>query len=252
MTTFTHTPINITLPGKWTTYVNDLQGFVQTLKVHHWSKGLVPFELYDFQKRYLEHLDSNRFVIASKFRQGGFTTATAMYALWLCMYRLDQRIFFMCKYGREAIRVSEIVNTAIKNMDIHMRPILSKNNDHQKIFTNTNSRIFFGNWQAACGHALTHVIMDEAAFMDNAEQCWRATFPCIAIGGNAIVLSTQNGLGTWFAKVRQDALEGKNSFSVFQSHYKEHPEYNNEELVRQLRSNMGEKGWLREMEQMLI
>ena len=44
------------------------------VKVTHPVRGLVPFKLYPFQHRILNHLEDNRFNILRKFRQAGCTT----------------------------------------------------------------------------------------------------------------------------------------------------------------------------------
>src|SRR4051812_2265787 len=94
----------------------DFTHFLRTyIKIIHPKRGMIPFEVYDYQKRLFEHYETNRFSILTKFRQGGFTTTTLLYALWLCMFRLDQRILFVTKSDREAWEAKlQIIDKALK------------------------------------------------------------------------------------------------------------------------------------------
>ena len=111
------------------------------VKVINYHKGLVPLELYDYQKNFIKKIAIHRFLIAKKFRQGGFSTICAAYAAWLCMFKEQQAIMFFSKTDREAVAVGDIVNGIISNLPDWLKPELGKNNSHYKEFTKTKSRL---------------------------------------------------------------------------------------------------------------
>ena len=52
------------------------------VKIVHLDKGLIPFELYDFQEDIVEKVHNNRFVIAKLPRQSGKSTTVISYILY--------------------------------------------------------------------------------------------------------------------------------------------------------------------------
>jgi len=227
---------------------DDFTYFAKTyIKITHPKRGLIPFEIHDYQKKLVKTYEDQRFVIAKKFRQGGITTLTVMWLLWKCMFASEQRIFFACKTNHEAIHVGKLITLAIDNMPEWLKPRLTVNNQHEKKFAMTNSQIYFGVFHAARSKALTHLVVDEAAFISNMEEHWKAMYPTLSVGGRAIILSTVNGFGNWFANTWFAAEEGKNQFYTVQIDYFEHPDYNNQAWVDAMKKNLGELGWRQEV-----
>jgi hypothetical protein len=230
------------------TCAKDFPHFVrQWVKIVHPVRGLIPFEVYGYQERLWKHYETNRFSILTKFRQGGFTTMTLLYAMWRCMFRLDQRILFLSKTDREAVYAKRILDRALQHLPDWLQPEVGKNNNHQIQFTYTNSDMAFLTPIASRGRGCSLLIIDEPAFIPNMEQHWKAMYPCIACGGNVIAVGTPNGLANWFQETYHAAQQGKNAFSVFFADYTEHPDYNNADWVKQVRENLGEAGWQQEI-----
>jgi hypothetical protein len=217
------------------------------VKITHPKKGLLPFILYKYQKRVVEDYEKNRFCILSKFRQGGLTTVTVIWSLWRCLFKLDETIMVLSKSDREAIAAGEIVKRALEELPLWMKPEMAKNNDHQKLFSDTGCKLFFYTPEAARGRSITYLILDEAAFIPQMEKHWKAMFPTISTGGHCICVSTVNGVGNWYYDIFQGAKKGQNDFHIIELDYWEHPEYNDEKWVRETRAQLGEKGWMQEV-----
>lgn len=67
--------------------------FIQKyMKIVHVDRGLVPFDLYDFQKTLLKSYIDNRFTIAKLPRQVGKSTVTIAYILWTVLFGPMQNI----------------------------------------------------------------------------------------------------------------------------------------------------------------
>lgn len=217
------------------------------VKIAHPKRGLIPFILYRYQRRVIQEYENHRFTILSKFRQGGLTTVTVIWSLWRCLFKLDETIMVLSKSDREAIAAGEIVKRAIQELPNWMKPEMEKNNDHQKIFSDTGCKLFFYTPEAARGRSITYLILDEAAFIPQMEKHWKAMFPTISTGGHCICVSTVNGVGNWYYDIFKGSEKGENDFHIIELDYWEHPDYDDEDWVRLTRAQLGEKGWQQEV-----
>src|SRR3990167_3971353 len=88
----------------------DFKYFAETyVKITHPKRGLVPFNLYQYQERVINDYNTFKHNIIRKFRQGGLTTLTVIWAMWRCMFKLDQKIMVLSKSDREATGAGKIV-----------------------------------------------------------------------------------------------------------------------------------------------
>lgn len=220
------------------------------VKIAHPIRGLLPFVLYDYQRKVVQEYENFRFNILSKFRQGGLTTLTVNWALWRCLFKLDETIMVLSKSDREAIAAGEVVKRALIELPNWMKPEMDKNNDHQKLFVETGCKLFFYTPEAARGKSITYLVLDEAAFIPQMEKHWKSMFPTISTGGHCICISTVNGVGNWYYDAFMGAKKGEgfgSEFHIIELDYWENPEYNDPDWVKATRAQLGEKGWQQEV-----
>lgn len=217
------------------------------VKITHPMHGLIPFIMYQYQHRVIEEYEDHRFNILRKFRQGGLTTVSVLWALWRCLFRTDQQIMVMSKTDREAIAAGEVAKKAMQYIPDWMQPQMGKSNEHEKQFIDTGSTLWFYTPEAARGKSITLLIIDEAAFIADMEKHWKAMYPVISTGGACCVVSTVNGIGNWYEEIYHGAEADENPFNIINLHYTEHPEYNDPKWVRDTKANLGDKGWKQEV-----
>lgn len=217
------------------------------VRIEHPLRGLIPFKLYDFQKRYVELIESKRFLINKKFRQGGFSTVNAVWLLWLSMFKLDKRSMIATKTDRMACEHSWIIRSVIKWLPEWLQPKLDKENDHEIHFEETNCSIYFFAFEASKARALDYLFVDEAAFIKDMDQHWKCMFPTLSCGGNCVVTSTPNGNKGWFHDVYMGSVNGENDFHAVHWNFEEHPDYNNDDWIKNMKANLGDKGWRNEV-----
>ena len=239
------------------------------VKVTHPVRGLVPFQLYPFQKRIVGELENNRFNILRKFRQAGCTTIASAYALWLSVFKRDQSIIILSKGDTEATEVLDRIKVMYEELPAFMQPGITEDNKHT-LKLNNRSIIKSRPSGKQSGRSLagSFLIIDEAAFVESIDTIWAAVYPIISTGGRAFILSTVNGLGNWFYETYSKAVAGANSFNAIDIRWKEHPEYFKqsnfshmyEEMLKRnppfhiedwekvTKSNMPRKQWLQEYE----
>jgi hypothetical protein len=218
------------------------------VKISHPTRGLINFILHPYQKRYAKALQDNRYLIAKKFRQGGFTTLTQVYFLWLAMFKLDQRIMTISKTDRECCYMSDIVRRIIDQFPEWLQPKLGKNNDHTIEFEDTGCKMHFCTPEPAKGKKTDYILFDEAAFWANADRYWKAYWPMISCGGRAYIVSTTNGTkDNWFYDTYTAAEKLENSFKIFHCSYLEHPDYADENWAANTKLALGGRGWRQEV-----
>jgi len=237
------------------------------IKVIHPVRGLVPFDLYPFQKKILTDLQGNRFNILRKFRQAGCTTIASGWALWTVVFQKHKTAVILSKGDAESTEVLERIKLMYEELPTWMKPGIAEDNKHTMRLENGSlikSRA--SGKQAGRSLAGSILIIDEAAFIDNIDTIWAAVYPIISTGGKAFVLSTVNGVGNWYHSTYLKAVAGESSFNAIDIKWQEHPEYhrnpgyehlyaemekngvNVDDWVATTKSNMPVKQWLQEYE----
>lgn len=224
---------------------NDIIGYIENLKIIN-RFGLVDFKLHDYQKRYIDFIEKNRYGITCKFRQGGFSTLNSAWALWKCTHFPDKKVVFVSGRDSEAISINMIIQKMIEHLPLEIKPNVTKRNDHTIEFDNKSAIFSIDiNNLFPYRYKISNLFIEEAAFMDKIESSWKRVFPFI---DKCIVTSTTNGINNWFYDVYDDAKSGLNSFKIFECSYLEHPDYQNSEYLANMRKNLGEEGFSQEIE----
>lgn len=217
--------------------------FLTNIKIFHPVRGLINFELFDYQKRLLKLMEDGKDVIYIKFRQGGFTTLNSLYSAYLVA--LGIKVGFIFKTGGEAWQAcSNFINTSfINGLSLSMcKP--NKGQGCYKIDTNGSS-ITFSTIDSLKFEYFDILFIDEADFYaDQIRDCWS---PLFALSKQFAIYSTISGdVNSWFKDVYNNAKCGMNGFVAFESSYHENPIYT-EEYTAQLRKMLGEKAFHQEV-----
>jgi hypothetical protein len=177
--------------------------------IQHPIRGKLLFDLYPFQKKTLAQLLEKRFTIILKSRQLGISTLAAAYALWLMLFHNDKQVLVIATKQEVAKNIIAKVRYAYKNLPTYLRIERTEDNTLSQSFINgSNIKAEAASDTAGRSAAGTLLILDEAAFISNIDKIWTAAAPILSTGGNAIVLSTPNGVGNWFWKMWTSAVEG--------------------------------------------
>ena len=210
-------------------YENDPIRFIEDcIKVVHPVRGMVPFELYPFQKVIVNALVKKRFNILKKFRQAGCTTIVAAFALWLCLFQPLKTVVILSKGDVEATEVLDRIKVMYEELPKWvklMQPVTEKN---KHVFQFANRSIIksrSSGRESGRGLSGSLVIFDEAAFIESIDTIWKAAYPTVSTGGSVFVLSTVNGIGNWYHQTWEGAIAGTNYFNALDINYEEHPEY---------------------------
>lgn len=194
--------------------------------IQHPQRGRLLFILYRFQERVLQQLRDNDYNIILKSRQLGISTLTAAYALWMMLFHPDKNILVIATKQDIAKNIVQKVRYMFDNLPSWLKVECTESNKLSIRFSN-GSQIKAESSAASSGRseAVSMLIIDEAAFIENVEEIWGSAQQTLATGGKAIILSTPNGIGNWFHKKWQEAVS-EGTMNTIQLHWSMHPERN--------------------------
>lgn len=199
--------------------MDDPAYFAETyLKVIHLDKGLVPFNLYPYQKKMFEHFNSNRFSIVLACRQSGKSISSVAYLLWFALFHSEKTIAILANKGATAREMLSRVTLMLENLPFFLQPGCKALNKGSIEFSN-NSRIFAAATSGSSirGMSVNLLYLDEFAFVERAAEFYTSTYPVVSSGkeSKVIVTSTANGIGNMFYKIWEGAEQGVNEFKSF-------------------------------------
>jgi hypothetical protein len=200
--------------------------FNKYVKIQHPTRGLIPFQTYDFQDRCVQDFIDNRFNVVVKARQLGLSTLTAAYASWLALFHKDKNILIIATKLAVAQNFIKKVKVLIKGLPnwLILPEIVADNKQSIEFSHGSSIKAIPTSDDAGRSEALTLLIVDEAAFVRNFDELWMGLYPTLSTGGRAIILSTPNGVGGQYHKLYTDALEDINDFNAITLPWDVHPE----------------------------
>ena len=193
--------------------------------VQHPVRGKMLFDLYGYQKDALQHFEEHDYNIILKGRQLGFSTLIAGYSLWLMLFGSDRNILVIATKQEVAKNLITKVRYMHDSLPVWLRGEDIENNKLTMRLTNGSQiKAVASSKDAGRSEALSLLILDEAAFIDDAEIIWTAAQATLSTGGRAILNSTPNGVGNFFHRMWQQAENGENEFNPILLDWRVHPD----------------------------
>jgi len=196
------------------------------VKIQHPTRGLIPFDTYDFQDDCIIDFVNHRFNIILKSRQLGISTLSACYAVWLAVFYKDKNILVIATKLAVAQNFIKKVKTALKSMPgwLLLPELTSANKQGVEFSNGSTIKAIPTSDDAGRSEALSLLIVDEAAFIRNFEELWMGLYSTLSTGGRTIVLSTPNGVGDKYHELCSAAENGENEFNFIKLMWDAHPE----------------------------
>ena len=194
-------------------------------KIQHPVRGKILFELWNFQEDVLRDFQDHRYNICLKSRQLGISTLIAGYSLWLMLFQTDQNILVIATKQETAKNLVTKVRVMYDNLPSWLKTSVIEDNKLSLRFKNGSQiKAVSAAADAARSEALSLLIIDEGAFIDNIEEIWASAQSTINTGGSAIINSTPNGVGNFYHKQWVNAKTGRSAFNPIFLHWTVHPE----------------------------
>lgn len=193
--------------------------------IQHPIRGRILFNLFPFQEKVLQLFRDSANIIVLKSRQLGISTLGAGYALWLLTFHTDKNVLCLATTQATARNLVRKVIFAYENLPFWLQvPTVFKNKLSMGLKNGSKIEAKSSNTDAARSEAVSLLLVDECAFIDNIEETFAAAQQTLATGGQAMLLSTPNGIGNFFHKTWVKAELGENSFVPVRLPWQVHPE----------------------------
>lgn len=195
------------------------------VKIQHPTRGTLPFLTYPFQDKALDDFVHHNQNIILKSRQMGITTLVAGYSMWLMTFHNDKQILCLSITQETSKAIVTKVRFANDNLPSWLKvPAVEDNRLSLKLKNGSEIKAASSAGTSGRSSALSLLVVDEAAFIDNIEEIWLSSQYTLSTGGKAIILSTPNGVGNWFHKMWVESEQGLNSMNRISLPWHLHPE----------------------------
>tara|TARA_B100001093_G_scaffold186981_1_gene179597 strand:+ start:2332 stop:3912 length:1581 start_codon:yes stop_codon:yes gene_type:complete len=195
--------------------------------IQHPTRGRILFNLYPFQEKVLSLYKDNQYAITLKSRQLGISTLVAGYSLWLMTFQKDKNILTLATTQATARNLVTKVQFMYDQLPKWLRmKSVEKNKLSLRLKNGSRIKAASSNSDAARSEAVSLLVLDEAAFIDNIDETFTSAQQTLATGGQCIALSTPNGVGNWFHQTWARAQTKENSFLPIKLPWTVHPERN--------------------------
>ena len=195
--------------------------------IQHPTRGRILFNLYPFQGKVLHLFRDHQYIITLKSRQLGISTLAAAYSLWLMLFHKDKNVLALATTQATARNLVSKTMFMYDELPKWLKlPAKEKNKLSLRLKNGSKITAKSSNADAARSEAVSLLLIDEAAFIDNIEETFTAAQQTLATGGQCMALSTPNGIGNWFHQTWEKAESGENSFLPIRLPWTVHPERN--------------------------
>jgi hypothetical protein len=218
-------------------------------RISHPIDGLIPFKTYPYQADLVQDFNDYRFNVILKARQLGISTIAAAYVVWLMLFHRDKNILVMATKFKTASNLVKKVKAIMKNLPewIVISEISIDNRSSFELSNGSQIQAASTSGDAGRSEALSLLVIDEAAHVENLDELWAGLYPTISTGGRVIALSTPNGVGNWFHKTYIEADEGTNDFHPINLPWDVHPDRDQQWFDKETR-NMSRREIAQELE----
>ena len=193
--------------------------------IQHPQRGRIQFNLFPFQDKVLTLWRDNPYSIILKGRQLGISTLSAGYSLWLMIFHKDKNILCIATKQDTAKNMVTKVKFMYENLPSWLKIDAPENNKLTlRLANGSQIKATSASSDAGRSEAVSLLLIDEAAFIENIGEIWASAQQTLATGGGCIALSTPYGTGNWFHQTWSRAEAGENDFLPIKLPWYVHPE----------------------------
>ena len=197
------------------------------LKIVTIDKGLIPFEMYDFQRKMVDTFHDNRFTICKLPRQSGKSTIIVSYLLHYVLFNDNVNVAILANKSSTARDLLGRLQLAYEYLPKWMQQgVLNWNKGSLEL--ENGSRIVAASTSSSAvrGSTFNIIFLDEFAYVPNniAEEFFSSVYPTISSGKSSkvMIVSTPHGMNMFY-KMWMDAVNKKSTFVPVEVHWSEVP-----------------------------
>ena len=208
--------------------VSDPMYFIENyIKIVSLDEGLVQFEPYSFQKKILDSVHNDRFVICKMPRQSGKSTTVISYLLHYILFNPDKNVAILANKLTTARELLGRLKLAYEHLPKWLQQGVVEWNKGSIVLEN-GSKILASSTSSSAvrGGSFNLLFMDEFAFVPEnvADEFFNSVYPTISAGQSTkvLIVSTPKGLNMFY-KLWKDAEDGQNSYTPIEVHWSDVP-----------------------------
>ena len=197
------------------------------IKIINLDEGLVPFEMYPFQRKLIHNFHSGRFNICKMPRQSGKSTTVVSYLLHYALFNDSVTIGILANKAATARDLLGRLQIAYEALPKWMQQgIIAWNKGSMEL--ENKSKIVAASTSASAvrGMSFNIIFLDEFAFIPNhiADDFFSSVYPTISSGKSTkvIIVSTPRGMNHFY-RLWHDAELGRNEYITTDVHWSEVP-----------------------------
>jgi hypothetical protein len=198
--------------------------FIKTyVKIVNVDRGLITFDMWDFQEDMVRTFHENRFTIAKMPRQVGKTTTTVGYMLWAAIFNEEYTIGILANKGQLARDILGRIQKAYEYLPQWLQQgIMTWNKGSLELENGSKIFAYATSAGGVRGGTYNLIFLDEFAFVPHnmAVEFFTSTYPVISSGqtSKVIIVSTPNGLNLFY-KMWTDAIEKRSTYKTVEVHW---------------------------------
>jgi hypothetical protein len=185
------------------------------IKIVHVDHGLIPIDLYDYQREIILKSTVSRNVIVNTSRQAGKTTTAVVLILHYVLFNDHKTVALLANKGDAAREILDRIKIAYEALPKWLQQGVIEWNKGSVEFENGCKIIASSTSSSAIrGKSVSFLYIDETAFVENWDTFFASVFPTISSGNTTKILltSTPNGLNHFY-KTFTGAKEERNGYA---------------------------------------
>lgn len=206
-----------------------IKNYIQIVSL---DKGLVPFNLWDFQEEVIQTVHNNRFVICKFPRQTGKSTTMIAYILHYVLFNDNMNVAVLANKLATARELLSRLQLAYEHLPKWLQQgVVSWNKG--SIELENGSRIIASatSSSAVRGGSFNMIFLDEFAYVPHevADEFFSSVYPTISSGSDTKILmvSTPRGMNLfykyWRGANKKEGEPGKNTYVPIEVHWSQVP-----------------------------
>lgn len=195
------------------------------MKIVNVDQGLIPIQLFDYQKQIIQSIHNNRYTVAELARQLGKTVSICCYVLWYIIFNPNKTVAILANKAETAREILSRIQLAYEHLPKWLQQGVVEWNKGSFELEN-GSRVLAAATSSnnIRGFSINLLILDEAAFVEGWDDFFASVFPTISSGNTTklVLISTVNGLNHFY-KITSLARQKKNNFNLISADWTARP-----------------------------
>jgi len=193
------------------------------MRIVNVDKGLMNFDMWDFQKDMLNTFHRERFSICKLPRQVGKTTTSVAYLLHYILFNENVSVAILANKAPTAREIMGRLQLAFEYLPFFLKQgIIEWNKGSIELANGSKAIADSTSGSSVRGRSFNIIFLDEFAFVPNniAEAFFMSTYPTISSGNTTkvIIVSTPNGLNLFY-KMWTEAIDKKSLYVPIEIHW---------------------------------